>query len=252
MSRPIKKPDPRYSVFNAFCDKHGLTNSRTTVPIMALLKAHPNVLDPDDIADLIKLHRPREEGPGTGCSTCSVISKGTLEDFGRRVYDRYKQVGQKPDMTLDDCCWFVKLLYTEKSCTGIFKEREVFEDIKHRILERYGDKHVRVRLANDQEDRDYAVDIIISKLVTVNEELQDEQPLLGLQVKPHSYRYARPHILLMNDTKNSHFGKEVLYVFYDTKMSIINLDTVIGRIFEMIDKAVKYVVTLPPPSEDAV
>ena len=67
-------------------------------------------------------------------------------------------------------------------------------------------------------DEEYRVDIEIKK---------DNETILGIQVKPSSYKYMRHEVKSFNTIRNSKYGIDVKYLYYNEDEEFTNLDDII-------------------------
>ena len=67
-------------------------------------------------------------------------------------------------------------------------------------------------------DEEYRVDIEIIK---------DDEVVIGIQVKPSSYKYMREEVKSFNKTRNTKYGYDVKYLYYNDDEEFINLNTII-------------------------
>ena len=67
-------------------------------------------------------------------------------------------------------------------------------------------------------DEEYRVDIEIIK---------DDEFVIGIQVKPSSYKYMREEVKSFNKTRNTKYGYDVKYLYYNDDEEFINLNTII-------------------------
>jgi hypothetical protein len=75
---------------NELNGKMGISAPFKSVPVMKLIRAH-NPKSKEELVELIKWH-------SENTCECGVVSQGTVESFGKNLYDSQKNIGVKYDI----------------------------------------------------------------------------------------------------------------------------------------------------------
>lgn len=70
-------------------------------------------------------------------------------------------------------------------------------------------------------DEEYRVDIEIKK---------DDKVIIGIQVKPLSYKYMREEVKSFNKIRNISYGHDVKYLYYGDDENFINLNSLVQNL----------------------
>lgn len=187
----------------------GISAPEQSVPVMALIRKH-KPKSHDELYELITDHAKNK------CS-CGIISKGSVKDFGKKLFEAQKNIWGRYRFSLKQCIQWEYDLFIVQSMKGNSLE----EKVKRTLNQRLNDSFV-VSDVNEFVDDELRVDLN----VTFNGNL-----VCGIQVKPSSYCYVRKNVINFNTNANKKFGKNVFYVFYTYESEkLINIDSVITEI----------------------
>lgn len=186
---------------------YGISASYNSVPVMKLIKAH-RPKSKDELYELIKVHHE------TNCD-CGVKSQGTVEDFGRNLYEAQKQEWGSCKYSLQDCIQWEYDLFVVQSLKGTLVENKALKDLKNQLPE------FEINEAEGFVDEELRIDLIVSK--GANE-------IAGIQVKPETFKLMREGVIIFNKTANAKWGKPVFYLFYNKQEQFTNLDNVIEQV----------------------
>ena len=149
---------------NELNGKMGISAPQRSVPVMKLIRNH-NPKSKDELVELIKSHYHNN------CQ-CGVRSKGTIEDFGRNLYESQIQYWGEYRYSLMDCIQWEYDLFVTQSLKGNSIEKKAI-NLLIRELPQYS-----IEEANDYLDEELRIDILI-KFVNVDK--------CGIQVKPNTF-----------------------------------------------------------------
>lgn len=188
-------------------------NSRArTVPVMALLDAHPT----DDATELRRLI---EEHARAECA-CGVASQGPVEKFALGLFEaQFSAAGTRwrerhRRYTYDECLRFHVALFCEAPIRG-----RRFELRSRAAVEAAADGALRTRRATPNEDGGMGVDYVV---------VRDGRDALGVQVKPASVLH-RPDVLSINRQKHSRCPYPVVFHVYDDDGTFRDTAAVVTR-----------------------
>lgn len=148
--------------------------------------------------------------------TALVELKGSVYDFGKNLYDAQITYWGEYKFTLEECVQWEYDLFIINSLKGNKMEDKAINELKNKLPMEY-----TVNNAIGFVDEEYRVDIEIKK---------DNEIILGIQVKPSSYKYMRYEVKSFNTIRNSKYGIDVKYLYYDDNEEFINLDTIIQEL----------------------
>ncbi len=190
---------------NELNGKMGISAPNKSVPVMKLIKAH-KPKSKDELVELIKWHTENK------CE-CGVVSQGTVESFGKNLYNAQTHYWGKIKYSLQECIQWEYDLFVVQSLKGGIVEKKAIEHLQ-KMLTSYSFEEAEGFL-----DEELRIDIIINKN---NEEVG------GIQVKPATFKLMRREIISFNKNANQKWGKPVLYLFYDDKEEFVNLSELIN------------------------
>ena len=75
--------------------------------------------------------------------------------------------------------------------------------------------------SDEMVDEDFRVDLEI---------MHDNHTIIGIQVKPVSYKYSRENVKKYNHEQNTKYDYDVLYLYYDEDNEFINIIEIIKRV----------------------
>lgn len=189
--------------------KYGISASYKSVPVMKLIKVH-TPKSKDELYELIKFHYENK------CE-CGIKSQGTIEMFGKNLYNAQISEWGTYKYSLKDCIQWEYDLFVVQSLKGSLIENNAIQKLSNELLS----LGYCISEAGGFVDEELRVDIIISK---------EGIEICGIQVKPHTFNMMRSGILNFNKTANLKWGKPVFYLFYDKNENFINFNAVIDDI----------------------
>jgi hypothetical protein len=189
--------------------KYGISAPNKSVPVMKLIRKH-QPKSPKELEEQIKYHFKNN------CK-CGIKSKGTIEDFGRNLYEAQIIEWGKYEYSLEECIEWEYNLFIINSLIGNQMERKAIKLFKEKL------PHLEIRESSNKEDEDFRVDLVIKN---------NNKIICGIQVKPESFNYVRKSIIYFNKNANQHFSVNVYYLFYNNNLEFINLDEIVKNIKE--------------------
>lgn len=193
----------------------GISSVENSVPIMKLIDNHK----PKSEGELVKLI---EHHVG-GADCCDVVSRGTIQDFGRELYDAQEEMWGEKRYSLEECIIWEYDLFIVQSMKGNTMESKAIDELRDRLTF----CNAEVTRAGTTIDSEYRIDLIVK---------QGEIIISGIQVKPTSYNTARDEVKLRHEQSNQMFKQEVLYLYYEYETEeFTNID---GVVEELIHKLV--------------
>lgn len=192
-------------LLNELNGKMAISSPKNSVPVIKLINVH-QPKSYDELESLIEYHYTHD------CD-CGIKSKGTVYDFGKKLYDSQKDYFGDILFTLEECVQWEYDLFIINSLKGNIMEHKAITELKQWLPMDYD-----VVKSNNLIDEEYRVDLEIVK----NDEL-----LLGIQVKPYTYKYARDNVKGFNETRNSQYTNKVAYYYYDENGIFINIDEIL-------------------------
>lgn len=195
----------------------GVSAPYNSVPLTRLMKFH-DPQTPEELEELIANHQE------PGCP-CGIVSKGTVQDFGRNLYNSQQEYWGEYKFTLEECVQWEYDLFIGHTFTGVRMEKLAYFMIQDKLGDPY-----RVEFANQKVDEDFRVDLEVYFHGVV---------IAGVQVKPESYKKSRRSVQEYNKIANKRYGKPVFYVYYDYGAgNLLNLDSVLVDIIKVGNKIV--------------
>ncbi len=194
---------------NKLNGKAGISAPYRSVPVSKLVRKH----NPKSAAELEKLI---EEHVGGGCS-CGVISQGTIQDFGKNLYEAQKEYWGEYKFTLDECIQWEYDLFILQMLKGTRMEDKCKEELTSKLGKDYS-----VKDTSNFIDEELRVDL---------EVYRGEKLIAGIQVKPESFNKVRSSVQLFNKNANEQYGYPVLYADYNyEKEKFLELDEITTEI----------------------
>lgn len=195
---------------NALNQKYKTSSILKTVPIMKLIRVH-NPKSHRELNDLINSHNKPQ-------SCCNIRSKGTINDFGKNLYNCQKIEWGEYKYSIDECIQWMYKLFIENSLKGRLCEDIAMELLRDSLL---GD--LKIEKSSDKVDSMFGVDIVIKDII-------NESILCGIQVKPETYKYVQSSIKKYNKELNKKWKHPVFYLYYDKSQNFLNMDKIIENI----------------------
>lgn len=178
---------------NILNGKMGISAADRSVPVSRLVRYH-KPKSPTELEELISDH------VGGGCP-CGCVSKGTVQDFGKNLYKSQLEFWGEYKYSLKECIQWEYDLFILQMLKGNTMEDKCQSELQKKIGNSYC-----VENTNRFIDEEFRVDL----------EVYDSNSLiLGIQVKPSSFRGVRQSIQEFNINANKKYKKPVFYVYYD-------------------------------------
>lgn len=192
---------------NELNGKMGISAPYKSVPVMKLIRTHkPKTRD--ELYELIKSHYIND------CS-CGIKSQGTIEDFGKNLYESQKSYWGEIKFTLQQCIQWEYDLFISQSLKGNQIENKAIKYLNQNLT------NYNFEGAEGYIDEELRVDILISK---------SEVIIAGLQVKPLTFNLMRQGVIDFNKSANLKWGKPVLYLFYNDNEEFTNINEIVDEI----------------------
>lgn len=192
---------------NELNGKMGISAPQRSVPVMKLIRNH-NPKSKDELVELIKSHY------NNNCH-CGVKSKGTIEDFGKNLYESQIQYWGEYRYSLIDCIQWEYDLFVTQSLKGNSIEKKAI-NLFIKELPQYS-----IEEASGYFDEELRIDILI-KFRNIDK--------CGIQVKPNTFNKMRTEVIYFNNSANERWGKPVFYLFYDDNEKFQNISSIIEEI----------------------
>lgn len=189
---------------NELNGKMGISAPYKSVPVMKLIKAH-QPKSKDALVQLIADH-------SINSCDCGVKSCGTVESFGKNLYESQISYWNEYRYSLKECIqWEYDLFVVQSLKGGIIEKRAIKE------LNEQSEKY-HFEEATGFVDEELRIDILVKKEGT---------EIAGIQVKPLTYKRMRKEVITFNTDANRKWGKPVFYLYYKEDESFANLDEVL-------------------------
>jgi len=191
---------------NELNGKMGISAPFKSVPVMKLIRVH-KPKSKDELVDLIKYHFDNN------CE-CGIKSQGTIEDFGKNLYNSQIKYWGENRYSLKDCIQWEYDLFVIQSLKG-----DIIEKKAKRIL---SDKlGYIIEEAEGYLDEELRIDLIVKKQGNI---------IAGIQVKPITFRRMRREVVTFNKEANKKWEHPVLYLYYNDEEVFENIDVLIEKI----------------------
>lgn len=195
-------------LLNLLNGKMGISAPNKSVQVIKLINTH-KPKSYDELEALIEYHYLNN-------CTCGIKSQGTVYDFGKNLYDAQIKYWGENKFTLEECVQWEYDLFIINSLKGNKMESKAIDELKKALPSEYS-----VENAIGIIDEEFRVDIEIKK---------DNEVIIGIQVKPSSYKYMREEVKTFSEKRNTQYGYNVKYLYYDSEEDFTNLDTIIQEI----------------------
>lgn len=192
---------------NELNGKMGISAPFKSVPVMKLIKAH-NPKSKEELVELIKWH-------SENTCECGVKSQGTVESFGKNLYDAQIPYWGTHKFTLQECIQWEYDLFVVQSLKGGLIEKKAIAELGKLL------PGVSFEEAEGYLDEELRIDLILKKGGT---------EIGGIQVKPLTFKKMRNEVITFNKTANQKWDKPVLYLYYDDNEAFVNLNELISEI----------------------
>jgi hypothetical protein len=192
---------------NELNGKMGISAPYKSVPVMKLIREH-KPKSKEELVELIKWHSENT------CS-CGVKSQGTVEFFGKNLYESQLEYWGKYRYTLQECIQWEYDLFVIQSLKGNLIEKKAILELSKNLPDYI------FKEAEGFVDEELRIDIVITKSgVEVG----------GIQVKPETFKMMRREVITFNKEANKKWGNPVFYLFYDDSENFINKEDLIAEI----------------------
>jgi hypothetical protein len=188
---------------NLLNGKMGISAPHRSVPVMKLIRVHVPK-SKEELVELIKYHYENN------CA-CGIRSKGTVEDFGRNLFNAQMQFWGSNKFTLQQCIQLEYDLFVVQSLKGGLIEKRAMGELA-KVL-----PTLSFAEANGYVDEEMRIDIIVMKL---------NVEVAGIQVKPGTFKLMRSSVIEFNTAANSKWGKPVFYLYYDEEGKFMNWEEI--------------------------
>lgn len=192
---------------NELNGKMGISAPKNSVPVMKLIKVH-KPKSKQELVSLIEFHYKNN------CE-CGIKSQGTIEDFGKNLYNAQQTYWGKIRFSLKECKQWEYDLFITQSLKGGLIEKKVLTILNQRLVT------AKVIEAKGYLDEELRIDLLVQKNKTT---------LCGIQIKPATFLLMREEVLYFNKKANEKWRKPVLYLYYNEDESFKNLDSVLIEI----------------------
>lgn len=201
---------------NYLNEKRRVNTHNKTVSVMKLIRQH-KPKSRQELVDLIEYHYKNE------CS-CGIVSKGTIEDFGRNLYEAQLKEWGEYLFTLEECTTWQYNLFIVQSLKGRTLEIKAKDILQSHL------PMLKVIDTNPFLDFRYRIDLLI--------EHSKGDVLGGVQVKPYSFKYIDPKIKNVTRILTEDYPYPVWYMYYDSQEQFAQVDMIVKEIQEIHNKKV--------------
>ncbi len=184
-----------------------VSSVRNSLPVMKLINIH-KPKSKGELVDLIEYHYYND------CS-CGIKSKGTVEDFGRNLYDAQLKYWGEYKFSLEECVQWEYDLFVTNSLKGAYMEDKAEEILNESLPFGFSVSDV-----DNVTDVNYRVDLEIR---------YGNDVVCGVQVKPLSYVNMEYRVKETNILLNSKYPYEVQYLYYNDDEEFVNIDEVVNK-----------------------
>jgi hypothetical protein len=192
---------------NALNGKYGISAPYKSVSVMQLIKAH-QPQSKAELYDLISFHYQND-------CFCGVKSKGTVEDFGKNLYQAQLKEWNTHKYSLQQCILWEYNLFVVQSLKGATLEKKALSALQTRL------KGFEVGEAEGFWDEELRIDLVVSR---------GAELMCAVQVKPITFNFMRQSVIDFNKKANQKWSKPVYYLYYNQDLEFSNLDQLIHEI----------------------
>lgn len=150
---------------NELNGKMGISAPYKSVPVMKLIKVH-QPKSKEELVDLIGWHSKNR------CS-CGIVSKGTIESFGKNLYDAQLVYWKEYRYSLKDCIQWEYDLFVIQSLKGGIIEKRAIQLLNQKI------EKLSFIEAEGYLDEELRIDILVKNNL--------DETIAGIQVKPKTF-----------------------------------------------------------------
>lgn len=192
---------------NELNGKMGISAPFKSVPVMKLIRAH-NPKSKEELVELIKWH-------SENTCECGVVSQGTVESFGKNLYDSQIKYWGEIRYSLQDCIQWEYDLFVVQSLKGGIVEKRAITELAKKV------SSFTFEEAEGFLDEELRIDIVIKK---------NGNEVGGIQVKPLTFKKMRREVITFNKDANQKWGKPVFYLYYDDSENFVNVEELVSAI----------------------
>lgn len=192
---------------NELNGKMGISAPFKSVPVMKLIRAH-QPKSKEELVELIKWH-------SENTCECGVVSQGTVESFGKNLYDSQMKYWGEIRFSLQQCIQWEYDLFVVQSLKGGIIEKRAITELAKKVT------GFAFEEAEGFLDEELRIDIVVKK---------NGSAVSGIQVKPLTFKSMRREIITFNKYANQKWGKPVFYLYYDDYEDFVNIDELVSAI----------------------
>ena len=198
---------------NELNGKMGISAPFRSVPVMKLIRIH-QPKSKEELVELIRFHY-------TDTCECGIKSQGTVEDFGKNLYDAQQKYWGEIRYTLKACMQWEYDLFVVQSLKGGIVEKKAAQAIARHL------PTLTIEEAAGYLDEELRIDLIIKK---------QNRVVAGIQVKPSTFRRMRREVITFNHAANQKWNQPVFYLYYDDKEVFENWGELMGKLERIAEK----------------
>ncbi len=192
---------------NELNGKTGISAPFKSVPVMKLIRAH-NPKSKEELVELVKWH-------SENTCECGVVSQGTVESFGKNLYDSQIKYWGEIRYSLQDCIQWQYDLFVVQSLKGGIIEKKAITELAIKA------SNFTFEEAESYLDEDLRIDIVIKR---------NGRMIGGIQVKPLTFKKMRREVITFSKDANQKWGKPVLYLYYNDNENFVNIEDIVTAI----------------------
>lgn len=196
---------------NLLNGNQGISAPYKSVPVMKLIREHKPKTK-NELVELIEYHFKNK------CS-CGIVSQGSVEDFGRNLYESQIRQWGKYKYSLEECKRWEYDLFITQSLKGNLIEDKAKKVISLQL------PSLDVIDASAELDSEYRIDLVVKK---------SGKEVCGIQIKPHTFYFMRQNVVTFNYVANTSWGKPVYYLIYDEREEFTNLPEIVSKIQDIV------------------
>ena len=193
-------------LLNILNEKKRISSVRNSVPVMKLINIH-KPKSRSELVELIEYHYLYD-------CPCGIKSKGTVEDFGRNLYDAQLDYWGEYKFSLEECIRWEYDLFITNSLKGAYMESKAVKSLSEKLPSGF-----TVSEVDNVTDVSYRVDLEVYWFDSL---------VFGVQVKPLSYVNMEYDVKQHNIVLNNRYSRDVRYLYYDDNEEFVNIDDVVG------------------------
>ena len=192
---------------NELNGKMGISAPFKSVPVIKLIRFH-QPKSKEELVELIKWH-------SQNICDCGVVSQGTVESFGKNLYDAQIKYWGVKKYSLQECIQWEYDLFVVQSLKGGIVEKKAIIQLSDKL------PLISFVEAEGFLDEELRIDVVVKK---------NGVEIGGIQVKPSTFKLMRREVITFNTDANRKWGKPVFYLYYDDKEEFVNLAELVEAI----------------------